>query len=68
MATLLTVTILLIPDLELKHVAEILDWAFLFFPFSSPLFIYLCHELLVLRVRKWIIKAGRLVNPAFLSP
>ena len=35
MATLLTVTILLIPDLDLKHVADVLDWLFLFFPFYN---------------------------------
>lgn len=32
MATLITVTILRIPDLELGHVADLLDWIFLLFP------------------------------------
>ena len=32
MATLITVTILRIPDLNLMHVAEILDWVFMLFP------------------------------------
>lgn len=32
MATLITVTILRIPDLELTHIADVLDWIFLLFP------------------------------------
>nr|XP_045614978.1 phospholipid-transporting ATPase ABCA3-like isoform X2 [Procambarus clarkii] len=32
MATVITVTILRIPDLELGHVADLLDWIFLLFP------------------------------------
>lgn len=32
MATLITVTILRIPDLDLGHVADLLDWIFLLFP------------------------------------
>lgn len=32
MATIITVTILRIPDLELQHVANLLDWIFLLFP------------------------------------
>lgn len=32
MATVITVTILRIPDLELEDVADLLDWIFLLFP------------------------------------
>ncbi|KAK4312219.1 hypothetical protein Pmani_016341 [Petrolisthes manimaculis] len=32
MATVITVTILRIPDLELGHIADLLDWVFLLFP------------------------------------
>ena len=32
MATLITVTILRIPDLELGHIADLLDWIFMLFP------------------------------------
>ena len=32
MATLITVTILRIPDLDLSHIADILDWLFMVFP------------------------------------
>ena len=32
MATIISVTILRIPDLELQHVANLLDWIFMLFP------------------------------------